>query len=116
RFKVVAREQALDLYWDNSPESTVDPTSPNPMDFEGYRLYLGEDRLNLLRIAQFDLAPPPHDTTGFNTGLEAIRLPTPVVIDGVTYQYKYTLRSLRDGFKYFASVTSYDLGNTEIES
>ena len=116
RFQVVAREQSLDLYWDDSPESATDPTSPDPMDFEGYRVYLGEDRLNLKRIAQFDLAAAPHDTTGFNTGFDAVRLSSPVVIDGVSYRYKYTVRSLRDGFKYFASVTSYDLGNTEIES
>ena len=57
-----------------------------------------------------------HDTTGFNTGLGAIRLADPVTIDGVTYHYKYTLSNLRDGFKYYASVTAYDLGTTEIES
>jgi hypothetical protein len=116
RAKVVARHQALDVYWDDSPESATDPTSPNPQDFEGYRVYVGEDRLDLHRVAQFDLATPPNDTTGFNTGLAAIRLPQPVVIDGVTYHYRYTVPSVRDGFKYFVSVTAYDLGNSEIES
>src|SRR5262249_41120946 len=65
---------------------------------------------------QFDLATPPHDTTGFNTGLDPVRLPAPVILDGVTYHYKYTVDHLRNGFKYFASVTAYDLGTTEIES
>ena len=116
RFKVVAHSQALDFYWDDSPEQAIDPTSPVPHDFEGYRLYLGEDRTDLRRVAQFDKATPPNDTTGFNTGFDAVRLPQPVVIDGVSYTYKYTIHSLRDGFKYFASVTSYDLGNSEIES
>ena len=38
------------------------------------------------------------------------------MIDGVPYQYKFTVPSLRNGFKYYAAVTSYDLGNSEIES
>ncbi len=115
RLKLVAREQAVDLYWDDSPENVPDPTSPDPLDFEGYRLYLGEDRLDLRRIAQFDLATAPHDSTGFNTGLGACRLADPVTIDGVPYQYRYTVRGLRDGFRYFAGVTAYDLGTPDIE-
>jgi hypothetical protein len=116
RLKVVAREQALDLYWDDSPESALDPTSPTPQDFEGYRIYLGEDRLDLQRIGQYDLATSPHDTTGFNTGFDLVRLDTPVTIDGVTYRYQHTVRGLRDGFRYFAAVTAYDLGTSDIES
>jgi hypothetical protein len=116
RLKVVAREQAVDIYWDDSPESAEDPTSPDPHDFEGYRVYLSEDRLDLHRVAQYDLATPPHDTTGFNTGLDVARLPAPVTFDGVTYQYRYTVTGLRDGFHYFAAVTAYDLGTSEIES
>ena len=116
RLHVVSRDHALDLYWDDLSELTPDPTSPIPLDFEGYRVYVGEDRTQLHRIAQFDLATPPHDTTGFNTGLSAIQLPSPVSFDGVTYRYKYTLSSLRDGSKYFTAVTAYDLGNPEIES
>ncbi len=116
RIKVVARENALDYYWEDDPESFSDPTSPIKLDFEGYRLYLGESRDSLDLIAQFDLATPPHDTTGFNTGLDGPRLPQPVTIDGVTYQYKFTVENLRDGFKYYAAVTSYDIGDPNIES
>ncbi|OGF13434.1 MAG: hypothetical protein A2W00_05500 [Candidatus Eisenbacteria bacterium RBG_16_71_46] len=116
RFKVVARDGALDYYWDDSPESAVDPTSPIGRDFEGYRLYIGEDRLDLRLLAQFDLAVPPNDTTGFNTGFDAIRLNPPVTFDGVPYHYRYTVTNLRNGFKYFAAVTAFDLGNVEIES
>jgi hypothetical protein len=112
--KVVARNQALDLYWENSPEAFVDSTGPHPLDFEGYRIYVGEDRNHLERIGQFDLAIPPNDTTGFNTGLDAVRRDT--TIDGVAYHYRYTIPALRNGFKYFVAVTAYDLGNTEIES
>jgi hypothetical protein len=109
----VARDQSLDIYWDNSPESAVDPTSPNPHDFEGYRVYAGEDQLHPPLIAQFDLAG---DTTSFNTGFGAIRLPTPVTFGGITYQYKYTVTALRNGFKYYVAVTSFDTGNPVIES
>jgi hypothetical protein len=116
KFKVVVRDHALDYYWDHSPESFIDPTNPIGRDFEGYRVYVGENRDTLNLLAQFDLAAPPHDTTGFNTGFAAIQLPVPVVIDGVTYQYKYTVDNLRDGFKYFSAVTAYDLGTPDIES
>ena len=112
--KVVARHNALDLYWDNSPEFAIDPTSPLPRDFEGYRVYIGDDRLDLHRTAQFDLKTAPHDTTGFNTGLGAIAADT--TIDGHHYDYRYSIDHLRDGFKYYVAVTSYDLGNVEIES
>jgi hypothetical protein len=116
RFKAVARDGAIDYYWDDSPEAFLDPTSPLPRDFEGYRLYAGHGRDTLNLLAQFDLAGAPNDTTGFNTGLAGVRMAQPVVIDGVTYHYKYTLSNVRDGFKYFAAVTAYDLGTTEIES
>jgi hypothetical protein len=114
RLKVIARNQALDLYWDKDPEAFADTTGPYPLDFEGYRVYVGDDRNHLKRIAQFDLATPPHDTTGFNTGLDAVRRDT--TIDGVSYSYRYTVPALKNGFKYFVAVTSYDLGNVEIES
>jgi hypothetical protein len=116
RMKAVARGNAVDLYWDGSPEIFHDPTNPLPHDFEGYRVYLGESRDTLNLVAQYDLGVPPNDTTGFNTGLGPVTLPAPVDIDGVSYTYKYTLANLRDGFKYYTAITAYDLGTTEIES
>jgi len=116
KMKAVPRGNSIDLYWENSPENFVDPTSPIGKDFEGYRLYVGDERDSLHLIAQYDLATPPHDTTGFNTGLGPVTLPAPVTIDGDTYQYKFTIANLRDGFKYYTAITSYDLGTTEIES
>jgi hypothetical protein len=114
KLRVVARDRALDLYWDDAPEFFADSTSPRPLDFEGYRIYVGEDRNALARVGQFDLATAPNDTTGFNTGFAAVRRDT--VIDGVQYRYRFTVPALRNGFKYFAAVTAYDLGNVEIES
>ena len=119
RMKVIARDHALELYWDDSPESFEDKTSfPNLKDFEGYRVYLGDesnrDTLNLL--AQYDLGTVPHDTTGFNTGFDSLKVGGPWTIDNRTYQYRYVITGLRDGFRYFAAVTAYDLGTSEIQS
>lgn len=114
--KVVSRDHALDLYWEDSPERFVDPTSQLPQDFEGYRVYVGEDRTDIRLVAQYDKNGAPNDTVGFNTGLAAPRLATPVVLDGRTYHYRYTVPNLKNGFKYFVAITSYDLGNSEIES
>lgn len=103
-----------ELWWDDSPESAVDPTSPAPggRDFEGYRLYLGLDAQSPTRLAQFDL----RDTTGFNTGLEPALAPEPLVRDGITYRYRYRIDGLKDGFRYWGAVTSYDTGDQTIES
>src|SRR4030095_12116738 len=98
KLKLVVRGNAIDCYWEESPESVSDPTSPIGKDFEGYRVYIGDDRDSLSIVGQFDLAAAPHDTTGFNPGLGAIRLATPVVLDGVQYHYKFTIEHLRDGF------------------
>ncbi len=116
QFKVVARDHALDYYWDDSAENFIDRTSPIGKDFEGYRIYIGSSRDSLDQAAQFDLKGGVNDTTGFNTGLDAVRLAQPLVIDGVTYHYRFTIDHLRDGFKYFTAVTAYDLGTQDIES
>jgi hypothetical protein len=66
RMHVEVRDNALDIYWDNSPEQACDVTSSPSRDFEGYRVYIGEDPDTLARVAQFDVASG--DTAGFNTG------------------------------------------------
>jgi hypothetical protein len=118
RLHVATGDERVDVYWDDSPESASDPTSPAPgqLDFEGYRVYLGLDRLAPTLVAQFDLGAAPHDTTGFNTGLDSVRLEDPLVVDGVTYRYRQSVRGLKNGFSYYGGVTSYDLGDTKIES
>jgi hypothetical protein len=114
RLAVVPRDRGLDLYWDRSPEETSDPTSPAPggKDFEGYRIYLGTDRNAMNLVAQFDRV----DTTGFNTGFEAVALPDSVLIEGVWYHYRYRIENLKTGFRHFVAVTSYDTGDQQIES
>jgi len=111
RFAVVARDTALDFYWDNESENAYDVTSPNPRDFEGYRVYIGEDADTLERVAQFDAAG---DTASFNTGFSAITLPSPVLVDGVSARYKFTIHGLRNGFKYYCAVAAFDLGSSVI--
>lgn len=114
RVHVAAGSQHVDLWWDDSPESAADPTSPAPggIDFEGYRLYLGLDREEPTRVAQFDV----RDTTGFNTGLEPALAPEPLVVDGITYRYRHRIEGLRDGFRYWGAITSYDTGDRTVES
>ena len=114
RLTVVPEEGALDLYWDRSPEQTIDTTSPAPggKDFEGYRLYLGTVSGELTQVAQFD----KDDTTGFNTGFSAVALPDSQFINGIWCHYRYRITGLKTGFRYFAAVTSYDIGDEQIES
>jgi len=114
RLHVETGANRVDLYWDDSPENEVDPTSlaPGGRDFEGYRVYFGADRLDPQRVAQFDL----RDTTGFNTGLDGIRLASPPVIGDIAYRNHFAVTGLRDGFKYYGAVTSYDIGDVQVES
>lgn len=114
RLRAVPGARRVDLYWDDSPEFAPDETSPAPggLDFEGYRVYIGLDRQSPTRVAQFDVP----DTTGFNTGLEPIRIDPPLVVDGVTYRYKHSITGLRDGFSYYGAVTSFDTGDDRVES
>ncbi len=114
RLAVVPKDGGLDLYWDRSPEFVSDPTSPaaGGLDFEGYRVSIGDELGRIRQTAQFYVA----DTSGFNTGFAAIALPESVLIDTTWYHYKYSVRSLKTGFRYYASVTSYDTGDERIES
>jgi hypothetical protein len=114
RLLVQAGSRHADLWWDDSPESVVDPTSPAPggHDFEGYRVYIGLDQQDPTRLAQYDLV----DTTGFNTGLGPALAPEPLVQDGITYRYHYRVSGLKDGFRYWGAVTSYDTGDPSVES
>jgi hypothetical protein len=111
---VEAGSQHADVWWDDSPESTVDPTSPAPggRDFEGYRIYLGPDQQAPTQVLQFDV----RDATGFNTGLESALAPEPLVRDRVRYRYRRRIEGLKDGFRYWGAVTSYDTGDSAVAS
>lgn len=109
-----ARDRAIELLWDEVAEHTPDPTSPAPggLDFEGYRIHLGRERNRLSLVAQADRV----DSTGFNTGLDSLRLPVPLIEGGDTLVYHYVVPAVRDGFKYYVSVTSYDTGDEQVSS
>jgi len=106
---VVPGRGKLTLHWDDSPETARDPVTGD-QDFEGYRVYLSTDNENFDTIRQVDIV----DTAGFNTGLQ--QLVDPVEVDGKIYKYKLVIDNLKDGFKYWAAVTSYDTGTPEVPS
>ena len=114
RLAILPADGALDLYWDKSSERAVDPTSPVPggLDFEGYRVYLGQERSSLDLVGQYDTP----DTAGFDTGFAAVALADSVEIGGTYYHYRQRLTGLKTGFKYFAAVTAFDIGDDQIES
>ena len=101
----------ITLRWSKDPEEFFDPRS-GTQDFEGYRIYVSESRLEseFKRIVEADLP----DSIFYNTGLEAFL--DPVTIDGVDYEYSYEINGVRDGFKYWVAVTAFDTGTNEIES
>jgi hypothetical protein len=113
--KLVARDSKVDIYWDDSPESFLDPLSGLP-DFEGYKIYrakitqanqnIGVKQL-LELIAQYDRI----DSVGYNTGLDFIRLAQPETIDGHAYNYKFSNEDLLNGWQYAFAVTSFDEGD-----
>jgi hypothetical protein len=114
RMAIVPSDGALEVYWDHSSEFDSDPTSPAPdgLDFEGYRVYVGRENEALARVGQYDL----RDTTGFDTGLEAVALADSVQIDGSWYHYRQRVTGLKTGFKYQVAVTAFDTGDDQIES
>lgn len=119
--KIVARDGAVDIYWSNNSEASIDPIS-KIQDFEGYRIYiskLGFDVQNdndvfqsLGKLAEYDL---PNNGLFFETGLNEVRLEQPQTFenDSITYYYKYTLNNVINGWQYAIAVTSFDQGNEQ---
>lgn len=105
------------IYWDDEAERSIDQVSGEE-DFEGYRIYrsdLGSDlnpRPRLIR--EYDL---PDNAFGFNTGLEAVKLETPVTFPGdpFTYTYAYEMDGLLSGWQYLFSVTAFDRGSESFQ-
>ncbi|MGQ9561836.1 MAG: hypothetical protein ACUVTG_09670 [Candidatus Oleimicrobiaceae bacterium] len=107
----VAGDGRVTLYWDNRPERERDPFT-NRLDFEGYRLYKSVDggvhwdqidRNQNPRVgpgpvplAEFDLV----NGIGNDTGL----------------QYSYVDTNVANGFEYWYTITSYDQGDSLVES
>lgn len=94
----------LTVYWDDSPEPVPDPAS-GELDFQGYRVYVSSNNVEFDNVRDVDII----DSVGFNTGFSEVAHDT--TIGGKEYEYRLTIPGLRDGFRYWVAVTSYDLGN-----
>lgn len=118
KMRVVARENAIDVFWAKNSENSIDPISKRK-DFEGYALYktalgfdmqavqdLGSD-LNL--VARWDKI----DSVGNNNGFSTIQLPQAVTFEGdtVQYLYKYTFENVANGWQHVVALTSFDEGD-----
>jgi hypothetical protein len=92
----IAEDKKATLYWDDIAEYSLDEINGN-YDFEGYRLYRSMDNgLNWTKLTDFDL----RNSIGANTGL----------------QYSFTDTTIINGFEYWYSITSYDRGDSLVES
>lgn len=117
KVKVVPDNGKIDIYWDASAESSIDPISKKH-DFEGYRLYRtnpGDDKKgnlyeNLKVLGQWDSAG---NTIGYNNGFSSVKLAQPMHFDGdtTTYTYHYRLDPVLNGWQYMIVVSSFDKGD-----
>ncbi|HAV22017.1 MAG: hypothetical protein A2X67_04665 [Ignavibacteria bacterium GWA2_55_11] len=126
RVSVVPGDKLIDVYWDASSESSIDPIS-NAKDFEGYRVYStnagvdlteSQDLLsNLNLLGEFD---NPNDEIGYNTGFQSIRLNPTVQLPGDTthYAYRFRIQGVLNGWQYGVAVSAFDSGDaaTNLES
>lgn len=113
--KLVPSDNKVEIYWDASAIESIDPIS-RIKDFEGFRLYrsnAGDDldqnlADNNYLIGQWDSAG---NDIGYNNGFDAIKLAEPVVFDGRSYDFKYTMDNLLNGWQYQFTVTAFDKGD-----
>lgn len=111
--KVIPGESRVDLYWNNTSESFIDPIS-NIADFEGYRIYgarktyYGEEVFTLLLEVDKE-----GDEIGFNTGFYMVEYDT--VIEGQQYDYHFADEGVPNGWpgRLMYSVTAFDMGDPQ---
>ncbi len=110
RFRVSPGKNVIDLYWDDYPEDKFDPFY-EIMDFEGYRIYV--TRVEGATSDDFDMVRDVDkvDALGYDTGFETVRDST--YFGDTLYVYKTSIPNLKDGFKYWIAITSYDTGLLE---
>lgn len=107
RFKIQPAKGRIEIYWDNYPEDKPDPYYKIP-DFEGYRIYI--TRVPGALTKDFDLVRELDiiDGIGYDTGLDAVRID-----NDSCYCYRMTISNVKDGFKYWIAITSFDRGMPE---
>ena len=92
----IAGDMQATLYWDDIAEYSIDEFTGN-YDFEGYRLYRSIDKgVSWDLLQDYDVINSIGDNTGLN--------------------YSFTDTTIINGFEYWYSITSYDRGDTLIES
>jgi hypothetical protein len=116
--KMVPESGKIMVYWTDRSEKSIDPISKLE-DFEGYRIYASKTGFEvtsnegvaaaLVKIAEYDLI----NDLGFNVGLDAIRLESPVTFEGDpnVYSYKLTIDNVSDGWQHAVAVTAFDTGD-----
>ncbi|MCB2203970.1 hypothetical protein KQI65_04420 [bacterium] len=119
RVKVIPGNQSVNLFWDDRSESSVDPIS-GAEDFEGYRVYrtnAGSD-LDVTKVLSnsFVLAGEydrKDNELFYNTGFQAVRLPSPIKFAGDPTEYVYGLEvpNQLNGWQYVYTVTAFDSGD-----
>ncbi|MGD9141834.1 MAG: hypothetical protein PVJ42_09880 [bacterium] len=110
RFRVTPGSGFIKVYWDDYPEDQYDPFY-QIMDFEGYRIYV--TRVEGATSEDFDMVRDVDkvDTLGYDTGFESVR--DSVYFGDSLYVYNTTIPNVKDGFKYWVAITSYDTGIEE---
>lgn len=118
RLVAIPQSRKVILYFDNSPENARDPAPPHLRDFEGYRIYRSTTGIigdtSWVLLAQFDKTAEdtsgdvPHGV-GYNNGMP------PVETEGAyAGWYRFEDVGVKNGFKYYYAVTSFDVGNPDI--
>lgn len=119
KVKILPKDNTIEVYWSNTSEQSIDPISKTK-DFAGYRMYktqLGFDIQNTQDIlgslnltGQWDITG---DSVFEETGLDKIKLSSPVKFEGDTssYYYKYVFTQVPNGWQHGISVTSFDRGD-----
>jgi hypothetical protein len=119
--KVIAKDNEIEIYWSNNSENSVDPISKKK-DFEGYKLYAtttGFDMKNSVDISTDLKLIAQYDSKGnqlFNdNGFDEVKLTSPVTFenDTNTYQYKYVIKNVLNGWQYVVALTAFDTGDPE---
>lgn len=120
--KAVAGDGEVTLYWDNKPESDIDPTS-GENDFEGYKIYRSQDggvtwgtkitdahgkTYGYVPVAQFDLDN--------NIKGEDPKNPLNWLGDDTGLRHKWVDKNVINGIKYSYTIVSYDRGTPNLYS
>lgn len=110
RFRVRPGPGKVTLLWDNYPEDKKDPFY-GTLDFEGYRIYItrqeGATSEDFDMVREVDLI----NGIGYDTGLQSVKEDN--TVNDTLYNYRLDIDNVKDGFKYWVSLTAFDRGVPE---